>query len=93
MNGSREKLLTLNEAQKSVVYKNLFCTDEGQLVLEDMKQRFFYYSSLPSGEEGQRGEGSRRVLLHIESFMSLIEKEMANVNLQETTQTEEDEKI
>lgn len=67
MNALVDKLMELSEEKLAQIYKNVFSTPEGQLLLEDLKQRSFFYSPIPLGEPGQRAEGARSVVLHIET--------------------------
>ena len=50
-------------------YQNIFNSPDGQLVLEDLRHRFFIYAPAP----GQIEEGERRTVLHIESCLMPIE--------------------
>ena len=62
-----DKLFDFNEDQMSDVYKNLFLTAEGQLVLEDLKNRCYYKMTSFTGDNSRSNfnEGMRSVVLHI----------------------------
>jgi len=86
----REKLSSLSEVQLARVYQNVFNTDEGQLVLEHLRQTCFKYVPLPFGEEGQRAEGRRQIILQIEASLIVEEKKgVPRDEFQETDQGEE----
>ena len=59
----REKLRTL--------YAQTFGTESGQAVLEDLKNRFFWYDSTYEEGKTQLNEGGRKVLLTIENIIKL----------------------
>ena len=71
---SRRELLkvlsTLADGELAQLYKNVFDSVDGQLVLEDLRHRCYIYTDLPLGEPGQRGEGRRNVVTHIETQLS-----------------------
>ena len=67
----------LSEKQLRKAYMDAFSTSSGDLVLKDLANRCFKYSStipvpgMPSmGETIESNEGRRQVLLHIENMMS-----------------------
>ena len=68
-----EILETLNEYEVAGLYKTVFGTTEGGLVLEDLKNRCFVKTStaheLP--HVTYQNEGMRIVVLHIETQMSI----------------------
>jgi len=77
-NPLHEKLLTLDEERVAKLYQNVFGDDEGQLVLQDLKNRCFVNFSTAFGtvadgkvfysaEEQQNNEGMRTVFLHIQT--------------------------
>jgi hypothetical protein len=75
MNPLQSKLSELNEEQKIRLYNNVFGSLEGQLVLEDLKMRAFFYVSTADksattptaafASEIILNEGARRLLLEI----------------------------
>lgn len=65
-----DKLQEMTAEDVANIYKRIFGTPDGQLMLEDLKNRCFSKLSLPFGEEGQRAEGMRAVVLHIESMIN-----------------------
>lgn len=82
MNPQAMKLSTLSQKQVSQIYRNVFGSIDGQLVLEDLRFRCNVY--IPSFDESQSNEpwrtifneGKRSVLLTIETQMRPdIEKE------------------
>ena len=71
MSELNKKLMELDEEQVAQLYKNVFNTPEGQLVLEDLKNRCFiktstYHHSM-NPQEIAWNEGMRNVVLHISS--------------------------
>jgi hypothetical protein len=68
-----EKHYTLTDKQISQIYRNVFSTIDGQLVLEDIRQRCFAY--VPEDFEAKTDRdvfiniGKRSVLLTIETQM------------------------
>ena len=54
-------------------YAQTFGTSAGQIVLEDLKNRFFWYDTTYSSSQGetQLNEGGRKVLLTIENMIAL----------------------
>lgn len=66
MNEVRKKLMELTESEIAALYKTVFGTPEGALVLEDLKDRFFWYAPVPLGENGQRAIGMIDVIRTIE---------------------------
>ena len=64
-----DKLKELDPQQLANLYKTVFDNADAKLVLEDLKNRCFYYAPLPFGEQGMRSEGMRQVVLTIESFL------------------------
>lgn len=74
MNELWKKVAELNEKGREEelanLYKNLFSTPEGELVLEDIKMKGYFYAPTPLGEHGQRCEGMRQVILSIFSQLN-----------------------
>lgn len=65
MNHALQKTLRrLNEHELSKVYQQVFNTDPGRLVLEDLRNRGFIF--VPT--ETDRDEGKRSLILHIETM-------------------------
>lgn len=64
-----DKLFELSEEDRANLYKNIFDSEAGRLVLEDLKQRCFMRTTTftPSHGEISFKEGMRAVCLHIES--------------------------
>lgn len=75
MNELQKKLSTLNEEQVAQIYKNVFNTPEGKLVLQDLKNRGYYYIPLPLGQAGDRAEGIRMGVIHIETQINYEKEE------------------
>ncbi len=55
-------------------YQSLFATPEGQLILEDLKQRCFFYDTT-EGENIKENEGNRQAVLYI---IKMTELDTAN---------------
>ena len=71
-----DKLKTLDESQVAKLYKNVFDSEEGQLVLEDLRNRCYCKVSTKSHPDGiDLGEGMRTVVLHIENQINYEVKE------------------
>lgn len=76
MNLARKKLRTLSEEERAKLYKNVFASSDAQLVLEDLKERGFFYTStfrndLPGLERSiEYNEGIRASVLHIETMLN-----------------------
>ena len=69
-NPLNDKLQTLDEERVANLYKTVFATEEGQLVLEDLRNRCFIKIPTPTEESPYTtyfNEGKRSVVLHIES--------------------------
>ncbi len=66
-----EKLETMGDSADDTtrklasMYQSVFSTTEGQLVLEDLKQCFFYYDTTLDERFSEANEGNRQVLLYI----------------------------
>lgn len=80
-NALRKRLENMNPEELSRVYMNLFGTDEGQLVLMDLKNRAYVQTSTMP-EYGPacpfiaaRNEGRRTILIHIETQLTPEPKE------------------
>jgi hypothetical protein len=74
MNALIEQLEKLNEEEVAQLYKNLFTSPDGQLVLEDLKGRCYVYSTTfaPIPYTTYWQEGMRNVILHIESQINYV---------------------
>lgn len=72
-----KRLRTFKQPELEEVYKNCFMTDAGQLVLEDLKARFFEYASLegPTSEAITLNAGKQSVLIHIKNMLNPIPEE------------------
>ena len=89
MKAIRDKLRNLNNEKLARVYQNLFNTEEGQLVLEDLKKQSHWDLPQPEGEPGQRMEGRRQLIIYIKTMLN-FEEVMENVKrIQEAAETEE----
>lgn len=66
-NPINDKLQTLDAESVARIYKTVFDSEAGQLALQDLINRCYYDSPLPVGQEGDRCEGMRLVVLHIKS--------------------------
>ncbi len=68
-NPLHDKLLTLDEERVAKLYQTVFGSGEGQLVLEDLRNRCFVKTSTFEGFEpiSLINEGKRTVVLHIET--------------------------
>ena len=70
-----KRLSELNPKELSQVYKNVFENDEeGRLVMEDLKGRFFEY--IPASNMTE--VGSENVLKHIKNMLNPIDEEITN---------------
>jgi hypothetical protein len=49
-------------------YQNVFCTTDAQLVMEDLKRKFWFYDST-AGDFVRENEGNRQVILYILGMM------------------------
>lgn len=71
MNPLQSKLSELSEETKIRLYNNIFSTGDGQIILEDLKLRAFYYVSTAdprfakTSDEVLINEGTRKLLLYI----------------------------
>lgn len=72
MNPLLKKLMTLDEERIAALYKRVFNTDDGQLVLEDLKQRGFEYVPSFAGDpyHSAFNEGKRAVVIHIQTQLN-----------------------
>jgi len=70
------KLLQLSEEELDRVYMNMFNTEEGQLVLEDLRERCYCYNSTIADSLAQMAfnEGLRAVVINIETRLKIIPK-------------------
>lgn len=58
-----EKLKVISSRDLQILYKNFFTSNEGQLILEDLKGRFWEYMSPSDLKE----MGQQSVLIHIKN--------------------------
>lgn len=63
----QEKLGEMSDDELSRIYRNLFESPEGRLVLEDLRNRCYCYSTTALGDNIELNEGMRSVVLHIET--------------------------
>ena len=78
-NPLHDKLLTLDEERVAKLYQNVFNSDEGQLVLEDLRNRCYCKVSTKDHPDGSDvGEGMRTVVLHIENQIEYEPTERTN---------------
>ena len=75
MTQNKEKKISEEQIQKA--YQNVFGTDTGELVYNDLCYRCFKYTSTAALTNNQTliNEGRRQVLLHIESQLKPTTKE------------------
>lgn len=67
-----DQLLSLGEENIAQLYKSIFSTTEGKLVLQDLKNRSYFYSPTYHHEKNSDvGEGMRNIVLHIENQINL----------------------
>jgi hypothetical protein len=72
----QRKLVELEPHQISEIYSQVFETDAGRLVLEDLRNRCFYY--VPSFEyptaagQTEYNDGRRSVIIHIETQLQPV---------------------
>ncbi len=66
-NPLHDKLLTLDEERVARLYQNTFNTDEGQLILEDLRNRCFCKTTPFTGKDSETNfnTGMQAVYLHI----------------------------
>lgn len=70
------RLSELGQKELSQIYKRVFDGDEeGRLVLEDLKGRFFEYTPVSNMTE----VGSENVLKHIKNMINPVQEENENV--------------
>lgn len=70
LNPIRQRLSQLTEEEIQQLYRDLFNTEKGKIVLEDLKLRGYSYK--PSYEEGvstEFNEGKRSMVLHIQTMI------------------------
>ena len=73
MNQEQKRLATLNQKQIKTLYRDLFTSETGKLVLEHL--RLGSYSYIPTWQTSEEGankdhnEGKRSVILSIEMMM------------------------
>ena len=66
-----QRLKELDQKRLEQVYQNVFDTDEGQLVLEDLKARFWFYVPV----QDMRQAGEQAVLIHIRNMVDPLEED------------------
>ena len=66
-----QRLKTFNQYQLEEIYRNCFNTDAGQLVLEDLKGRFWFYAPAPNIRE----IGNEDVIKHINNMLNPLTEE------------------
>lgn len=66
-------------------YMRVFSTDDGQEILEDLKQRGCFYTTTfaSTAEDALVGEGRRQMILHIETMLMPFEAEQNTPDGQE----------
>lgn len=69
-NSVRAKLAELDKEQRIGLYQRVFSSIEGQLVLEDLRERGFYYVTTFMPGETELREGMRAFLLHIDTYLN-----------------------
>lgn len=82
-----DKLFTLDAEELSKLYKNIFDSEAGRLVLEDLRQRCFIYTTTAADTANKTyyNEGMRSVVLHIETEINYEPvKEKVGDNVQES---------
>jgi len=83
MSKLQAKLKTLSAEQIADLYRQVFCTEAGALILEDMKlSSFFYDITCPAGVTDRQGwinEGLRFSVMRIENAVKFGKKEIADV--------------
>jgi hypothetical protein len=76
MNNITKKVISLEEDERASLYKGLFDSPEGKLVLEDLRVRCYFYGSSalpdPNGHINDpyavyMNEGMRSVMLYIQT--------------------------
>tara|TARA_R100000231_G_C5245116_1_gene141001 strand:+ start:152 stop:370 length:219 start_codon:yes stop_codon:yes gene_type:complete len=72
----------MDPEQLKILYKNLFSTDDGKKVLEDLEKRFHFQNStyIPNSDETIYKEGQRSVVVFIKNQLNQTNiKELINV--------------
>ena len=72
----------MDPEQLKILYKNLFSTDDGKKVLEDLEKRFYFQNStyIPNSDETIYKEGQRSVVVFIKNQLNQTNiKELINV--------------
>lgn len=67
----RKKLAELSQEERVRLYQEVFGTIHGKLVLEDLKERGFFYVTTFFPEETLLREGMRTLLLHIDTYLQI----------------------
>ncbi len=71
-----KRLSELNDKELRQIYKNVFDNDEeGRLVMEDLKGRFFEYTPA----NNMTDVGAENVLKHIKNMLNAPQEEESNV--------------
>lgn len=84
----RRKLASLSDPELVRIYKTVFTSPEGQLVLEDLRMRGFYYAPTydPIAHGMGVNEGMRTLILHIENQ---VHRDLETEEPKESTQYED----
>lgn len=69
MNAVRKKLSELDEVKRVRLYQDVFKTVEGQLVLEDLRERGFMYLTPFDPGKTEFNAGMQAFVMHINSFL------------------------
>ena len=71
MNSLQKQLAQLSPEELAQIYKNVFDTAAGKLVIEDLRQRCFFYTPSFALDSHQTAfnEGSRAALQRIEALV------------------------
>jgi hypothetical protein len=71
------RLKQFNQRQLEEIYNNCFMTDAGQLVMEDLKARFWEYKPIegPNAESITFNAGQQSVLIHLKNMLNPLPQE------------------
>ena len=75
-NALQKKLIEIGDGDNlSRLYMRVFNTDDGRLVLQDLKNRCYFYAQAYEGDEikGHENEGKRLAVVSIESRLLPLE--------------------
>ena len=77
----QDKLDTLDEEQVAKLYQTVFQSGEGQLVLEDLRNRCYIYTTTSIGmtDYDRLYEGMRTVVLHIQTQLNYEKPEVEGI--------------